>query len=189
MTQKGGDRAAPNDDEGADQANRGPHVRAIEPGSWAVLVTVERYLNPEAVRREEEHPWGYPTEAIFSRYALIRAQRRMPAGHLRGDGEMSTPLLNALVGPESLEVVGGLHEFLRETTLHIDATLIERLLDATENDLGKRNQPPLAPGMNQLSVLDGNDARTVFRGFLTDSRVHTHLSTKHGYGRNLELVY
>ncbi|KAH6874032.1 hypothetical protein B0T10DRAFT_499388 [Thelonectria olida] len=173
MARKGGDRAALSDGEGAGQANRDPHVRDIEPGSWVVLVTAERYLNPEAARREEEYPWGYPIEAIFSRYAFIRARSRILVGHLRGDGEMSIPLLDALVGPASLEVVGGLHEFLRETAPHIDAALVERLLDKTENDLGKRDQPSLAPGMNQLSVLNDDDARTVFSGFLADSMVHT----------------
>ncbi|KAM0254535.1 hypothetical protein ACHAQJ_006695 [Trichoderma viride] len=175
MAQKGSDRAATSDGEGANQANRRPRVRAIEPGSWVVLITVERYLNNEPIPAAERWWRGYgPTETIFSRYGFIRARHRIPAGHLRGDAEMSTTLLNTLVGPASLEVVGGLQEFLRETAPHIDATLVERLLDSTENELDKTKTRSLAPGMKRLSVLDDDDARTVFRGFLTDSMVHTH---------------
>ncbi|KAF4465577.1 hypothetical protein FALBO_7575 [Fusarium albosuccineum] len=169
MARKGGHRAALNDGEGTGQSNRGSHIRGLEPGSWVVLVTVERYLNPEAARREKKYPWGYPTEAIFSRYAFIKAPHRILAEHLQGHGDMSPQLLDALVRPASLDVVGGLHEFLLQTAPHIDTALVQRLLDETEKDLGKRNQPSLAPGMSQLSVLNDNDARSVFRAFLTDS--------------------
>ncbi|KAL6897539.1 hypothetical protein GGI43DRAFT_428679 [Trichoderma evansii] len=180
---KGGDRAVPSDGEGADQTYSGHRVRAFEPGSWVVLVTVERYLNPEAARREEKYPWGYPTEAIFSRYAFIKARQSIPEGHLRGDGEISTSLLDVLVGPTSLEVVGGLHEFLCETAPHVDTTLVESLLDTTENDLRKRYQASLAPGMKQLSVLNDDDARTMFRGSLTRWFTHNNLlnTARDGY--------
>ncbi|KAJ3520300.1 hypothetical protein NM208_g13764 [Fusarium decemcellulare] len=120
-----------------DRALPGEHTKVLYDG-----------LNPEAVRREKKYPWGYPTEAIFSRYAFIRARRRMRAEHLQGHADMSTLLLDTLVGPAYLDIVGGLHDFLLETAPHIDNSLVQKLLDETESDLGKRNQPSLAPGMS-----------------------------------------
>ncbi|KAF5008050.1 hypothetical protein FDECE_5632 [Fusarium decemcellulare] len=173
MARKGSERAALNDGEGADDIYRRPQVRDIEPGSWVVLVTAERYLNLEAVQRGKKRPWEHPTEAMFSRYAFIRARRRISAEHLRGQGDMSTHLLDALVQPASLDVVGGLQEFLLETAPCTDTALVKRLLEEAENDLGKGNQASLAPGMRRLSVLNDDDARTVFMGFLADSVIHT----------------
>jgi hypothetical protein len=63
--------------EGADQANRQPHVRDIKSGGWVVLVTVERHMTSGTVRREEECSWRCLTEVMLSRF--IRARRRIPA--------------------------------------------------------------------------------------------------------------
>lgn len=155
-------------DHGGVKVKLQPKVRDIELGSWALLVSLERFGNPEAVQYKTKYPRSEcPTQAVALRYAFIRAQRRVPANFER-DSEISAGLLDELVGPASVKVVGGLQEFLRETAPHVDSSVVERLLNEMEEDLGKNKPADLAPGMKHLAVLDDENSRAVFREFFED---------------------
>ncbi|KAF7552218.1 hypothetical protein G7Z17_g4465 [Cylindrodendrum hubeiense] len=174
MAQNGGGKAVRSENDGTAQTEYNPNMRDVEAGSWVVLITVEEYVNPEeseAARREWKDPWGYPTHASFSRYAFFRARRRMPMSNFQREDETSAAALDALVGPASLEVVGGLQEFLHETAPHIDAAFVKRLLSEVEKDMARKTVE--ASGIDQLAVLGPDDARAVFRDFIQTSMVHS----------------
>lgn len=150
-----------------------PRVRDLETGSWVVLLSVERYVNADSDHLERQRQQNSPTEAVLLRYSFVRIRQTIPADSALEDEE---PV------PESIEVVGGLKEFLRETVPCVDIALVERLLEETEQDLAKRGQASLASGTKCIDVLEEANARAMFKDSLKGSSIQTRLSQSKAAG-------
>ncbi|KAJ8130760.1 hypothetical protein O1611_g2869 [Lasiodiplodia mahajangana] len=125
-----------------------PMVRDLEPGGWPAF--------------------GYESEVPFVRYAFLRARKHID---INDETCTSTSLLDEMVGPSSMEVVGGLAEFLRETAALDEVPLVNRLLADTNKVLVDRWPTGLGPGMIRLSTLEEGQARAIFRDFIGNTPV------------------
>ncbi|KAJ2988176.1 hypothetical protein NUW58_g4117 [Xylaria curta] len=86
-----------------------PMVRDFEPGGWTVLVSHEWYVSPEVDRGKPRPDLGYDTEVPFIRYAFIRTRRHINVNDATNN---SASPLEEIVGPNYVEVVGGLVDLL-----------------------------------------------------------------------------
>ncbi|KAI0099757.1 hypothetical protein GGR51DRAFT_564800 [Nemania sp. FL0031] len=140
-----------------------PMMRDLEPGGWVVLVSHEWYISPEVDCSQPRPALGYETEVPFICYAFLRARKHFKINTKTSN---STPLLDAMIGPSSMEMVGGLAEFLRETETLDDPLLVNRLLEDTNDVLASRWPTRLGPGMVHLSTLDEIQARAILKDFI-----------------------
>jgi hypothetical protein len=102
----------------------------------------------------------------FVRYAFLRARRHIAWPDIVAAGSRG---LEALVGPESIQVVGGVKEFLRETAPEVDGGLVDACFDDAVRVLRERWPAGLGPGMEFISLLDHGTARSVLSDFLQDA--------------------
>ncbi|KPM45093.1 hypothetical protein AK830_g1453 [Neonectria ditissima] len=149
------------------QAVDQPRVQDLEPGSWVVLINVERHNNVESNQPKRLKQQTSLAEAGILQYSFVRIRQTIP-----NDG----PTEAEQFAPELIEVVGGLKDFLRETAPSIDAALVERLLEEAEQDLGKRGQALLAPRTKYIDVPKEDSAREMFKDLLKIARIRTRLS-------------
>ncbi|PGH19014.1 hypothetical protein AJ79_00048 [Helicocarpus griseus UAMH5409] len=150
-----------------------PVLRDMEPDTWTVLVSHEWYREPGVVAkwrgsRPSCVPWGYDAEVPFVRYAFVRARRRItvnidPVEQNGGNAR-----------PESIEVVGGVKEFLLQTVPEVisdtSSAVLGELLQEVEHTLESRWATKLPTGMRYLSVLEEGETRTMLRDFLEHGR-------------------
>ncbi|KAI0400577.1 hypothetical protein F4802DRAFT_477583 [Xylaria palmicola] len=140
-----------------------PLVRDFEPGGWTVLVSHEWYVSPEVDRRQPRPALGYEAEVPFIRYAFVRTRQRINAND---ETIHSSTLIEERSGPDYVEVIGGLVEFLQDTVTLDDSSIIIELIEDATKVLKDRWPTGLGPGMSHLSVLDESDARTVLGEFI-----------------------
>ncbi|KAI1172157.1 hypothetical protein F4777DRAFT_524269 [Nemania sp. FL0916] len=145
-----------------------PMARDFVPGGWTVLISHEWYAGPEVDRKQPRPTLGYESEVPFIRYAFVRTRQRIT---INDETSGSASALEKMVGPDFVEVVGGLAEFFNETTGRDEKSLINRLLEDATRDLKSKWPAVLSPGMEYLSVLDDSDARTILKDFIEDITV------------------
>lgn len=145
-----------------------PLFQAIEPNGWVLLVSHEWYTAPDTrLRREELVSRGLPGDSSlgvpFVRYAFLRARRRIAWSDIAGSD------LEAMVRPECVEIVGGVKEFLRETTPNADGGSVDARMDDAVRVFRKRWPAGLGPDMDFISLLDDGTARSILKDFLRDT--------------------
>ncbi|KAM0321649.1 hypothetical protein ACHAQA_010005 [Verticillium albo-atrum] len=167
-----------------------PPPSPLEPGSWVVVVSNEWYTTRK--RRESRRrylSWGYSGDSRIGvpivRYAFLRARRRISITLSNTDAATGlSEHLGHLVGPDSIEVVGGVEAFLRKT---LDMSEVDHqglLNDAcssveetktklrTRWCLGEWPNADLPADMDLLKVLDDGAARAILKDFFADA-THT----------------
>lgn len=153
-----------------DQFECWPLVRDFEPGGWTVLVFHEWPGGPED--RRKLHPLtqspGPETEIPYIRYVFFRTRRQI---EINEQTTRSSTFVEEITGPDYIEVVGGLTEFLQETANFNNSALVEELLEDRIKTLKGRWPTELQSGMSYLSVLDESDARTVLGEFIRNAAV------------------
>ncbi|KAH6848213.1 hypothetical protein B0I37DRAFT_342539 [Chaetomium sp. MPI-CAGE-AT-0009] len=167
------------DQSPAPNAECWPLFGPLEPGSWVVVVSHDWHTTRK-IRKERRLylSWGYPGDSLIGvpivRYAFLRARRRITLpDDATADGLGLR--LEELAGPDSVDVVGGVEAFLRETAPGVDDLLVRERVEETVGMLRARWQPgewpneDLPADMDLLTVLDDSAARAVFRDFLADA--------------------
>jgi hypothetical protein len=161
---------------GPPSAEYWPLFGPLEPGSWVVVVSHEWHTTRKTRKTRRQYlSWGYPGDSLIGvpivRYAFLRARQRITL-----PGDVTTTALEHLTGPDSVDVVGGVEAFLRETTPGgVDGALVGERVKETAEMLRARWQPGEWPNeglpadMDLLTVLDKSAARAVFRDFLADA--------------------
>lgn len=153
-----------------------PLVGPLEPGSWVVVVSHDWHTTRKTRKaRRECLSYGYPGDSLLGvpivRYAFLRARRRitLPDDAATGLG------LEQLVGPDFVEVVGGVKAFLQETAPGVDGSLVDERVEETAEvlrtrwELGEWPNNELPTDMDLVTVLDDAAARTIFSDFLADA--------------------
>ncbi|KAI1118226.1 hypothetical protein F5Y14DRAFT_399676 [Nemania sp. NC0429] len=143
-----------------------PMARDFLPGGWTVLVSHEWYHGPDAPK--QSRPAYSPDGNVpFIRYAFLRTRQLI---NINDETSHSASALDDIVGPDHVEVVGGLAEFFTETTGRDETSLINRLLEDAARVLKSRwPTTGLGPGMDYLSVLDESHARSILRDFIENT--------------------
>ncbi|KAK4200793.1 hypothetical protein QBC40DRAFT_296331 [Triangularia verruculosa] len=132
-----------------------PLVRAIEPGSWTVLVS----LHHNHITRDLENLSSTrPHHATnWARYAFVRTKSRV---------DVTRPPVR-LPPPEEVEVVS-LKEFLRITSPDTNPAIIDIRLEELEENAALPRQQPLPDGVRRLSVMDRDEALGILKDFLNN---------------------
>ncbi|KAF6829514.1 hypothetical protein CPLU01_07920 [Colletotrichum plurivorum] len=145
---------------------------SLEPGEWVVVVSHE-WRTTQHIRKDQRlhMSWGYPSDWLIGvpvvRYAFLRARQRI----VLPDG--AGPELEQLAGPDSVDVAGGVKEFLQDTG--VDWKLVDERLEETNRLLRERWRPGEGPAkdlpadMKLLDVFEEAEARIVFKDFLADA--------------------
>jgi len=130
-----------------------PMTGEIEKDGWVVLVSHEWYTDPEA----------NSAPVPFIRYAFVRARQLIETA------AVSDHLLQGIVGPDYVDIIGGVKGFLRETAPQVDTNLVDRPFNETLQILEKRWPTSLGPGMSYVSILDDSEALSILRDFIQDA--------------------
>ncbi|GAB1317085.1 Proteophosphoglycan ppg4 [Madurella fahalii] len=145
-----------------------PLFQALEANSWVLLVSHEWHTDLETRhRRAELVSQGMSGDSAlgvpFVRYAFLRARKRIAWP------DIADSSLETLVRPESIQVVGGVKEFLRETAPEVDELLVDACFDDAVNVLRERWPAGLGPDMDFISLLDDGTAQSILKDFLQDA--------------------
>jgi hypothetical protein len=132
----------------------------MQPGSWAVLISVEGWVNAKSVqRRQHRDQRGSSSDDndndVFLQYSFVRI--RQTSADVAP--EQGGPIHDGLV-----EVVDGLKEFLRETMPDLNISACESWVEEEEKDL--RARVSIGTRKSCIFVMDETNSRALLNSFL-----------------------